>query len=43
MAEARKHKVSGPCLHIKRLSDVDPDVLATLISASVKATKQKHG
>ena len=38
-----KHKVSGSCLHIKRLSDVDLDVLATLVSASVKATKKKHG
>jgi hypothetical protein len=38
-----KHKVSGSCLHIKRLSDVDLDVLATLVSVSVKATKKKHG
>ena len=37
-----KHKVSGSCLHIKRLSDVDLDVLAELVSASVKATKKKH-
>ena len=38
-----KHKISGGCLHIKRLSDVDLDVLATLVSASVKAAKKKHG
>ena len=38
-----KHKVSGSCLHIKRLSDVDLDVLAALVSASVKAAKKKHG
>lgn len=38
-----KHKVSGSCLHIKRLSDVDLDVLATLVSASVKAAKKKRG
>jgi hypothetical protein len=38
-----KHKVSGSCLHIKRLSDVDLDVLATLVSSSVKATKKKRG
>ena len=37
-----KHKVSGGCLHIKRLSDVDLDVLAQLVSASVKATKAKR-
>ena len=38
-----KHKVSGSCLHIKRLSDVDLDVLGQLISASVKAAKKKRG
>ena len=37
-----KHKVSGGCLHIKRLSDVDLDVLARLVSDSVSRTKQKH-
>jgi hypothetical protein len=36
-----KHKVSGSCLHIKRLSDVDLDVLSRLIADSVKrATKR---
>ncbi len=30
-----KHKVSGGCLHIKRLSDVDLDVLTKLVTASV--------
>jgi hypothetical protein len=32
-----KHKVSGSCLHIKRLSDVDLGVLEKLIATSVKA------
>jgi hypothetical protein len=32
-----KHKVSGGCLHIKRLSDVDLTVLASLASLAVKA------
>ena len=31
-----KHKASGGCLHIKRLSDVNEKVLADLIKASVK-------
>ena len=31
-----KHKVSGSCLHIRRLSDVDLDVLGRLIADSVK-------
>ena len=38
-----KHKVSGSCLHIKRLSDVDLDVLASLVSASAKAATKKRG
>lgn len=33
------HKMSGGCLHIKRLSDVDLAVLAKLLSACVKARK----
>src|SRR5262245_5295393 len=35
-----KHKLSGGCLHIKRLDDVDQTVLATLLARSVKATKK---
>jgi len=37
-----KHKISGGCLHIKRLSDVDLTVLEKLVSASVKETKRRH-
>lgn len=33
-----KHKISGGCLHIKRLSDVDMAVLNKVIARSVKAT-----
>ena len=33
------HKMSGGCLHIKRMSDVDVAVLTKLLSASVKARK----
>jgi hypothetical protein len=36
-----KHKVSGGCLHIKRLSDVDLDVLGRLVSDSVKRVKKR--
>lgn len=35
-----KHKASGGCLHIKKMSDVDEDVLEQLISASVAKAKQ---
>ena len=34
-----KHKASGGCLHLKRLSDVDPVVLKELISASLERRK----
>jgi uncharacterized protein DUF1801 len=34
-----KHKLSGSCLHIKRLSDVDAKVLAKLLGESVKTKK----
>ena len=37
-----RHKMSGGCLHIKRLSDVDLTVLEKVVSASVKKTKQRH-
>jgi Domain of unknown function (DU1801) len=37
-----KHKLSGGCLHIKQLSDVDLAVLKKLVSASVKETKHRH-
>jgi hypothetical protein len=37
-----KHKISGSCLHIKRLSDVDLTVLEKLVSASVKETKRRR-
>jgi hypothetical protein len=34
-----KHKVSGGCLHIKRLSDVDVPTLKKLIGTTVKKKK----
>ena len=37
-----KHKLSGVCLYIKRLSDVDLAVLEKVVSASVKETKRRH-
>jgi hypothetical protein len=37
-----KHKVSGGCLHIRRLSDVNLDVLGKLISTAVARTKTKR-
>jgi hypothetical protein len=36
-----KHRLSGSCLHIKRLSDVDLGVLKRLVAGSVKEMKKK--
>ena len=35
-----KHKKSGGCLYINKLSDVDPEVLATLIRTSYQHMKE---
>lgn len=40
MAKLGKHKTSKHCIHIKRLSDIDPAVLQKLISTSVKDLKK---
>ena len=37
-----KHKVSGGCLHIKKLTDVDPKVLETLVVKAAAATRAQH-
>jgi len=40
LAKLGKHKVSGSCLHIKRLSDVDLPTLKKLIGVNVKKNKR---
>ena len=42
LGQLGKHKVSGSCLHIKRLSDVDLTVLTRLIARSVAEAKKKR-
>lgn len=37
-----KHKVSGGCLHIKRLSDVDLKVLTQVVAGAIKARTPKR-
>ena len=37
LAKLGKHKVSGSCLHIKSLADVDRKVLVAMIADAVKA------
>ena len=43
LAKLGKHKISGSCLHIKQLNDVDLGVLTRLVAGSVKEMKKKHG
>ncbi len=38
-----KHKTGKSCLYIKRLADIDLDVLEQLIQASVKHMREKYG
>jgi hypothetical protein len=40
LAKLGKYKVSGSCLHIKRLSDIDLPTLKKLIGANVKKKKR---
>ncbi len=42
MKKLGKHKVSGVCLHIKKLSDVDMGVLEKMLVESVKDNRKKH-
>jgi hypothetical protein len=37
-----KHKLSGGCLHIKKLSDVDSAVLKEIVAKSYANTRGKH-
>jgi hypothetical protein len=38
-----KHKVSGGCLHLQGLADVDTAVLTTLLEHSAATTRKKYG
>jgi len=35
-----KHKIAGSCLHLKRLADVDIDVLRQLVEKSISSAKK---
>jgi Domain of unknown function (DU1801) len=37
-----KHALSGSCLHIERLSDVDPKVLRMLVAKSLAKARAQH-
>ncbi len=42
LAKLGKHKTGKSCLYIKRLSDVDVDVLEALINASAEAIRKRN-
>jgi hypothetical protein len=43
LAKLGRHKMGKCCLYIRRLEDVDQDVLAQLISESVADVKRRYG
>jgi hypothetical protein len=42
MAQLGKCKLQGSCLHIKRLADIDLQILEAMIVKSIGATRQKY-
>ncbi len=38
-----KHKVSGSCLHVNKLTDLDKDVLKKIVKGSFEDMTKKHG
>jgi hypothetical protein len=42
LAKLGKHTVSGGCLHIKKLADVDPKILEELVVKSVAAVRARY-
>jgi hypothetical protein len=43
MEKLGKYKMSGSCIHIKKLADIDLKVLEELISQGMKYIKEKYG
>jgi len=41
-AKLGKHKLSGGCVHVKKLEDIDTGVLVKMIKNSVAHTKKTH-
>ncbi len=37
-----KHKVSGSCLHIQRMADINPTVLTHILKATMVTLKSRH-
>ena len=43
LAKLGKHKMAKACLYVRRLADVDLQVLAQLVAGSVAEMKRRHG
>jgi hypothetical protein len=43
LAKLGKHKMGKACLYIRKLSDVDADVLEQLVAESVAEVRRRHG
>jgi hypothetical protein len=42
MSKLGKYKTGGGCLYIKRLDDIDRDVLRDLLEKSVQQTRKRY-
>ena len=42
LAKFGKHKVSGGCVHIQKLEDIDTGILVKMVKNSVKYRKKEH-
>lgn len=43
LAKLGKHKAAKACVTIRRMSDVDPEVLKELVKGSVAEVRRRHG
>ena len=43
LARLGRHKMGKACLYVRRLSDIDPQVLEQLVVGSVTEVKRRHG
>lgn len=38
-----KHKISGGCIHIQKLEDIDTGILSKMVKNSIEHRKKEHG
>lgn len=43
LSQLGKHKISGSCLHLSKLADVDTKVLKKIVKGAYDAMTKKHG